>query len=244
MNKKQREHKVSKWYSSGFFAATLMVNILELRALQDYFKVVKNFIVTEEKRFCKKIDSAVRKKGLSQEELDSYYEHHQDEFYKWNNSFPNIILSTVLIASCAVFERNLAETCKDLQQNKGMVVTKRLEFIKEQNALNQARIFLSDNFSIFIKDFFAWGKINQYFLIRHCFAHCCGDMELMQRGKVEDLRKAIRKLRTTGVEEDQIGRVKLSSTFIENVISDMMSFWEALESAFKENAIIGPKYWP
>lgn len=69
-------------------------------------------------------------------------------------------------------------------------------------------------------------------------------MELMQRGKVEDLQ-AIRKLRTTGVEEDQIGRVKLSVIFfIENVISDMMSFWEALESAFKENAIIGPKYWP
>lgn len=242
MNQKTRNDKANGWCSSGFLPGTIVINLLELNNLLEYCKVVKEFIRKEEKEFTKKLDASCKQYRLSPRDSDSFYEAHQDEFEKWHSSFPDAVLATVIIAACARFESGLADICKELEFGDHATNIK-WNFLEKKTGLEGSKIFLKKNLSIILSNHPMWKRINQYFEIRNCFAHGCGNIELIHEKRKASLRAAIKELKHLGIDEDQLFRVRISSSFVKNQIQDMISFWKSLEEAFKDNSIVGPIHW-
>ena len=157
-----------------------------------------------------------------------YYHYRIGSMHKFYSSFPNILRSSLLIAVYSFFETSLVNLCKELNNTKKYSV--RYNSIAGKG-IEKVKLYLTEVVEIdFPSGSIEWSKINDYRLIRNCFAH--------GQGKVTDdnrsLISAIKRLDSVRVTGDVIfGRyIELEKEFINNFIEVIELFWSKIENQY------------
>jgi hypothetical protein len=243
VNKLLRSDKRNKFYMVGFFPGIVYGTEVEIRELNNYLITVEEHLKSGALQFKKQVDAKVRSLGLSKDDASEYYEAHSDEYDMWHSSFPRLIHNSVLVSACSLLEVSLVEVCKYLESEIEKNNIKWAQIKEKDTGVRRAAKHLESNYLISVSKYHKWARILDYYNIRNTIVHANGDLNLLKREKKEEIKAAICRLKDTGI-YDENGKIQILNTFLEIVIEDIMGFWNALESAFINNPIIGPKYWP
>jgi hypothetical protein len=245
MNTNPRQHPPVTFWMTGWIPFALLTRDTEFRDLEEYLKTVQEFVRDEGNRFTKEVEERARKQNLAGEDADHFFEAHEQEFERWHSSFPNTVLSTVLIAACSRFESGLTELCKDLEKERAIATPNTWESFKKQRiqGITRAAYFLNENFGIDPQVDSRWQHIAAFFKIRDAFVHADGNVSYMGTDNQGKVRTAIQHLKATGLREAEYGKIELTPDFFDELFRSMIGFWIELRKACRDNAIIGPVYW-
>jgi hypothetical protein len=242
MNRNRRTRPPTSHLMTGWVPYSLLTTETELRDLQEYLRVVNEFILQEGMRFRARVEESATHSAVTHHELDRYYEAHEAEDEMWHSSFPSVILSTVLIAVCSRFEAALTKVCKDLERESAIATPISWEQVSGRG-LQKVGGFLQRNFSIHIADHPSWGSLQSYFKVRDCFVHAGGDLGTMGADNQVKVNGSLARLHSTGVRVDEYGMILLTGAFFDGLFDMTRTFWRDFFSACRDNAIIGPAYW-
>jgi hypothetical protein len=235
------EARRHKW-AHGFFPAMLCETVAEFRRFDDYLSRLSQFIQEERKRFLTDVETLAATEVVGPEDADRFYDAYLDQYETLHSFFPNTLRHSALMAACSLFESRLTGACRELEDDSVAAISTDLEDCDGQG-IHRAASFLRRNLSIHPEDHWAWGPINDYFVIRNFIAHASGEFSLALRHE-DKVRAAMRRLALPDVSESDTGTSLLTDAFIGKVIDDMGQFWDALARAFEENRTVGPIYWP
>lgn len=238
-----RTEQRKEWYMTGFFPAILYGTEVQFKSIKNYLLIVANYLESEATKFREEVDASIKSKGFTEADADHYYQEHLNEFEMWQSTFPSRIRTTVLVASCSLLEASLAEVCSYIEREIATIIKfKWVDIDDRDNGVKRAGIFLRNNISIFTEDHPKWQRILDYYHVRNVIVHADGDLDLL-KGKKVKVEQALKRLKATGVHVEY-GQIRISHALLEVMMEDIEAFWKSLEAAFKENAIVGPKYWP
>ncbi len=215
----------------------------EIHDLKEFRSVIDRFIQIGTKQFLERIDDAVKAQKLSKRDAEDYYAFHEDEYDRWHSSFPNTIRSTMLIAACSRFETALSSLCLEIEKLR-IPDLYSWDSIVKHKGIRRGAYFLCKNIGVCPQEHPLWSRVLDYYTIRDCFVHAGGILDMMKPTKRIEIRSAIRRLRDYGVSENAVYQIELSQEFFKIMFDDMIKFWQDLEKAMKQNAVVGPRYFP
>lgn len=238
MNKKFRTETRKGPGMIGFLPYHFHIAAVEFDRLKKYQTVVERHLKDEAANFRNSIEITAKSQELSGEALDVYYESHSDTLEMWEQSFFNSIHTGMLVSSCALLESSLLRICKEIEQHDDNNIRCRWDDIERDKGIMRAGKFLRKNFCIHIELHPFWTRICNYYKIRNVTVHAGGDLFLLNDNKRRKVDKIAEHLKHVN------GGLPLKTSFIDSVLTDITVFWKALEQAFIQDALIGPKHWP
>jgi hypothetical protein len=135
------------------------------------------------------------------------------------------------------------EACKFLDNNS---LSRSISWdATDDQGLKKVANYLRDNFSIHPEDHDKWNSILGLYLVRNCFVHASGDIQLMKTEKQKTkLRNILPMLSRFGVYLSDPGKISFEETSVSLAVQAMEEWAKAFWIASRENAILGPKFWP
>jgi hypothetical protein len=170
-----------------------------------------------------------------------FHDAMEDEIDQLWRAFPSTLLGSAYVSACSCLDRSLSALCKALQADSSFAIVTRWEARREA-PLQRAKSFLKDNFKLHVHEHEQWSTLMDVYFIRNCIVHANGEVDLMADPNAT--RETIARQSRHGIAIDNQRQLNVPATFIDHVVSVMTDFWLALERALRENAIVGPKYWP
>jgi hypothetical protein len=225
----------------GWFAFPVLLTPSQLSDLEAFLISVEHFVDEEKTSFTKRVEAAVVEAGLTGEEKDEYYSFHEDQFDRLDRAFPRIVYSSTLLSACSLFESGLVDLCKDLERDALLPQSVAWSDVKDKGVRRVAR-YLDANFGIAPARDHAWNDILGYFRVRDCIAHANGDVSLMQQAQQVELSRLMQQLPDLSIDSGR--KLSLGAPFIRRSITCFAEFWRRLHVACRDNAQLGPRYWP
>jgi len=241
MNHRPRTTPPLLCFPVGYATFTLLATESAFRELEEYLLTVAEFIERNKNAFTESVSTAVQTAGLTGDDADCYYEAHQNEFCKWDDTFPNIVLSSVLMSACALFEGRLTDVVRDLDDDVNIV--KVITWSDTQGTgIRRVNNYFRSNFEILLSDSSKWTDLLAVYTIRDVFVHALGRPDLGKPASRPRLDAAVRRF-APNVAEDHVGRLSINIAFVKRVIEGMLECWRELAQASRDNAVLGPAYW-
>lgn len=222
--------------------------ITELRSVLSYLGKSATFLSEEQKEFQDRLENKVKECEMNEEQATSFYDAKYEKIQEIHSFFPIALRSSVLIFAFSLFESRLVEACKYLDQNSfaktiSWAEIKELKRYKGSH-LKKAAGFLKKNFMIYPEDNKKWDLILQFYKVRNCFVHANGDLNLMKPGQKDKLEKALPALSRFGVKLSDIEKLEIGDFAVSSAVEAMKKWVQAFLVASRENAILGPHFWP
>lgn len=236
-----------RYFVQGWFPLGILGFEAELRALQDYLRLVEQHVATDAAQFAAYVDATVKSQCLAGEELDAFYDGHREEYDRLHHSYPSLARASVLTLTCSRVESILTDICKELEDSSEVSTPHQWTSLGRERGIRRAAAFLRQNFDIRLTSYRSWSTIAAYFRVRDCFVHAGGEILLMSDGSEATpdhqaaVRQAIAKL--GGASESALHRLQLRPEFFDALFVTLTGFSEALVDAFRDNAVVGPVYW-
>ncbi|AJH60888.1 hypothetical protein BF33_121 [Bacillus cereus] len=188
-----------------------------LETVCDLHEITENTIFQEKISFEEFLERKASE--LDEETRQDFYEHHQDEYFKYRDDFPNISRSSLFINCFFSLENFLFELCKymDSKSEKKLQDAKDKGLKKYKNYLKE---FVSD------KSFFGtplWEKIMFYQDLRNTLAHSDGNLNMSSNKK---LINKLQKEKNITINEN--GEIRLNDDFINEVSDKLKTFSDGL----------------
>ena len=240
MNKLPRSVSSEKWWMHGRLPLIFHLVKSELNHIIEFNQLTSSFIDDEIKKFRKESDDYIRSNKLDDEQADGYEQSNLEEFEKLNSFFPVVVRYSVLVSLCTLFETKLIDVCKELDRSNLEKKSDLWKDLPHKPNLDKIKLYLKNNFEIHISEHDSWQCIKDIFEIRNCIVHANGDTSLMKDpNRTHDAIS-----RSKDIDLDFLENIVLSDVYIKNASELFIQFQEALESACKNNEIIGPPHWP
>jgi len=171
----------------------------------------------------------------------AFHDAMDDDISQLWTGFPTTLLNTTFVAACACIEGSAAILCKRFDSESALQKTLAWQDTKDQGVKRSAA-FLKENFQLHLADHSMWSSLSDFGEIRNCIVHAASDMNQMK--KPQQLRQAVHRQAVHGVSIDQHGHLAVTATLVKHTLKGMLNFWEALHVALRDNAVVGPHYWP
>jgi len=242
MNQNQRTTRRASFHMVGFYPRIIDACITELRSVLSYLERVASFVSDEQKNYRDRLETEIQENEMGEEEADFFYDTHYEDIQELHAFFPTALRSSVLTFAFSLFESRLVEACKFL--DKHPLARSRSWADTEDRGLKKVAKFLRKNFSIHPEDHDKWNSILQFHLVRNCFVHANGDIELMKNSAQNDLRKALPILSQFGVYLSDLDKISIEESAVSFAVQAMEKWTKAFWIACRENAVIGPQFWP
>lgn len=217
----------------------------QLRDLDDYLSAVEQFVTAERDTLVQRVNAAVAAQQLEGDELENHYFAHEDDIHRLASTFPRLVYAGTLLTACALFESSLVDLCRDFDRDAALPKMLTWGAIPARDSgLQRSARFLKANFGIELAQYARWDDLSRCYLVRNCVAHADGDVSLMRADSAAKLNAAVRGLAPLGIRVSELDKLDFGSTFVRAVIGEFRAFWPGLTRACRENADVGPRYWP
>lgn len=191
---------------------------LQKSGIEDYLVYLEEIELSIEKQNIKMEKQA---QEVSEEDLEEYWYHYEDEHYRYYNLFPSILRRSIFTSLYSYFEHMLFELCEDrekLKNTKGVGIEKAKKYLSARYELG--KLFVGTE----------WNSIKQYSKIRNCFLHANGVVFLYSKEyEQSEIYKFIEK--TNGISINQSDVILLETVFCEEFAEIVISF---LTKTYKE----------
>jgi len=193
------------------------------------FKTLKEFLYSSAENVAKEYSELVDFHSKQQKDFpkvilddlyqDDYFDVYLEDLSKHGNTFPRLLLYSIMIMACSLFESSIKlvfESMNHFGKTKlrwdnvpGNVVEKTIKLMKEIG------LKLEDE-----KDYTS--KFGNFFMVRNCIVHNNGVID-QYRGKVKLLEYA----KSAGLmsEDDSEGVLELNKTYCENACETFENFF-------------------
>ncbi|WP_242313923.1 hypothetical protein [Bacillus cereus group sp. BfR-BA-01355] len=183
----------------------------------DLHEITESTIFNEKKSFEEFLEKEASE--LDEESKQDFYEHYQDEYFKFRDDFPNISRSSLFMNCFFSLENFLYELCCHFDSNseRKLKDAKDRGLRKYKNYLKQ---FVSD------KSFFAtplWESIMFYQELRNALAHADGNLDMSSN---ESLINKLEKEKNITLTKQ--GEIRLNEDFINEVSDKLKAFSNGL----------------
>ena len=205
----------------------------EMKLLREYFDLTETFLMKKRAQFEETYAEVLRD--------HEFYDAMSDDISQLWEGFPTTLLSMTLVAACSCIESAAAILCKKLDSEATFPKRTSWGDVRDRG-LRRAAAFMKENFDIYLDDHAAWHSLCDYAEIRNCIVHAAGESDSV--AKAAPLLQAVKRRAHDGVSIDKDGRLRLTPAFATRALSTIDAFWEALREALRQNATIGPHYWP
>jgi hypothetical protein len=194
----------------GFICSVFEDRLQTVRELQD---ITERTIQKERKSFEEFLEGEASK--LDEETKQEFYEHYQDEYFKYRDDFPTISRSSLFMNCFFSLENFLHELC--------LYFDKRTELkLKEYN--DKGLIKYKNYLKNFVVDdhFFGtqlWEKIMFYKDLRNALAHSDGKLSLSSNTNLATKLEKEKNITVTNANE-----IRLNENFLDEVITTLKQF--------------------
>jgi hypothetical protein len=240
MNERPRTSPRTSHFLRGFYPVILDAGITELHSLQSLVSRLPGFLSDEQSEFERHLEKRVREEGMDKDQRSGFYENHEAEFHELHTFFPNAVWNSLLALACSLFEARLVEACKFLERSCAPLGDKWATV--NGKGLEKSAVFLRKNFGIFPERHETWVTIRDFFGVRNCFVHANGDIDLML--KVNETEASANRLRNAGVTVLDTRMLQITDNAVATATKRMETWFKAFRIACRDNANIGPKFWP
>jgi hypothetical protein len=224
----------------GFYPGILDTGITELHSLQSLVSRLPDFLSEKQSEFERHLAERVREEGMDEEQRSGFFEKHEAEFHELHTFFPNAVWNSLLTLACSLFESRLMEACKFLESSCAPLKCKWATV--NGQGLDKSAAFLRKNFGIFPERHENWVTIRDFFEVRNCFVHANGDVDLTR--KPQETEASANRLRNAGVTLPDTRILQLEGNAVATATKRMETWFKAFWVACRDNANIGPKFWP
>jgi len=243
MNKLPRQTQRTGWWMHGQLPGMFHISKMELRHISEYNIKTTDYIEKESQKFRSNIEDYIKSHKLDDEQEVGFTESVSEEYSMLHSFFPVVLRYSILVSSCSLLESTLTNICKHLDSSSKFTVSKEWKDISiNHGALNRIKIFLNNNFKISIGESTQWSSIKDIYEIRNCITHANGDISLMK--DPEKTKTIIKKQAKNGVSLSEFNIIQINDKFLNYSNQLLVYFLSELESACKENDILGPPHWP
>ncbi len=244
VNSNRRDIKPQAWFAHCCLPLSIATGETHLEHLRDYLPSAQSFVSRMQQTLTRRINDAIELQKLQGEDKDLYRDLYEDEFHQLYEAFPRIVYSSTLLTAFSLFESSLTEVCRCIERDAVVPIEKTLDNFKDPNSLKRAAGFLKANFRIYLHKHTRWNDILSCYRIRNCIAHAYGDVPKMQLRQSKKIESFVKQNDSFQISLTDSGRLEFGFEFISVVIDQMLGFWNLLDEACQDNAILGPPYWP
>lgn len=213
------------------------------RDLEEYLLLTENFLAGEQAAFVQEVDAAVEAAGLKGEDREDYYSFKEDDYARLHDAFPRIVYSSTLLTACSLFESSFVDVCRQFERD-GRLATATSWAQTSGKGVRKAAAFLRDNFGLDPARDPRWQEVLDIYRVRDCFAHANGDVSLMRPPQQQELDAAAGRFASAGVGISSARQLEVGPPFVRLVLSRFTALWSAFVDATRDNAVLGPRYWP
>lgn len=242
MNRNQRTAPRTSFHMEGFYPGIIDACITELRSVLSYLEKVARFVSDEQKNFRDRLETKTKENEIGEGKMNFFYDAHYEDIQELHAFFPTALRSSVLTFAFSLFESRLVEACKFL--DKHSLARSCCWADTKDRGLKKVARFLRKNFSIHPEDHDKWNLILQFLLVRNCFVHANGDIELMKNSAKNDLKKALPMLSQFGVYLSDIDKIIIEESTVSFAVQAMEEWAKSFWITCRENAVLGPQFWP
>ncbi|GEM_PF-6323776 len=241
MNTKVRSQPRQSGIMNGFFPAITYSAIADLRRIREHLQRSEDFLRSEVGRFKSEVALEVQRLGLSREAADDFYDANADEYEALTGFLPSALRQSIVLLACSVLESRMTDAAKELDVHPEIPKIRRWTQKGKKSGFFRAADFLRDNIGVDATLHPSWRRLAAWYELRNCIAHAGGVVMLM--ATPGSIKSNVATLRSQGVAIVN-GTIHLPEGSLVALLDDMLAFAEALSSAFVENELVGPLYWP